>query len=274
MTFHQGVYAFILMIILPGCAVAAYSIPGGSNGIELESTRVIYPEKAKNGVAFTVTNNTSTVYLLQSRILPRMLPALGSPASEQQKAGAIVVDTTSSDTRHANHSVSLAPFIVLPPLESLTPGAGITLRIRLTKNALPADRESVFILALKAIPQQSSVEMSINQASGQMVLALQNNLKLFYRPEGLPLISSDERAKQLKFSRQGKTLTINNPTPYYLTLSNVYADTQLLSLGNRQMIAPFSSESYEIAESHFKTVRWQLIDDNGIKGAIQTQNQG
>ncbi|QIF60110.1 fimbria/pilus periplasmic chaperone [Providencia sp. PROV012] len=39
-------------------------------GIALQSTRVIYTGNAKKGISFTVTNNTSNVYLLQSRVLP------------------------------------------------------------------------------------------------------------------------------------------------------------------------------------------------------------
>lgn len=253
MKFYQGIFIAMLMFI--GFSVHA-AAPGEGEGIELQSTRVIYSGNEKKGITFTVTNRTSQLYLLQSRVIPWAV----SDSAEEPKVASV-----------DESMASVVPFIVVPPLIRFAPEDEMTLRIRLTENSLPKDRESVFILALKAIPSQSAPGRSSENEGMKIVLALQNNLKLFYRPEGLLAMDAIERSKQLQFSRQGKQLTINNPTPYYVTLGDVRLDTQPVPLDNRKMIAPFSAETYEVSLEGAKSVNWQIIDDEGRKTPSQTQ---
>ena len=142
------------------------------DGIKLQSTRVIYPGESHNGITFTVTNNTAKPFLLQSRVIPWQ-------ADEQ-------------DNVSGNQSGGV-PFIVLPPLQRLEASDALMLRIRLTRNTLPKDRESVFILSLKTIPGQEK-----NTDSASLTLAMQNNLKLFYRPEGMPEYDVSEFAREIR----------------------------------------------------------------------------
>lgn len=243
--------------------------PGDSDGITLESTRVIYPASAKNGITFTVTNHTQYVYLLQSRVLQW---AIETPA----EAPVMVEDEPIADvnitaqTEAADNVVSPS-FIVLPPLTRFAPNEAMTLRIRLTKNDFPQDQESVFLLSLKAIPSQANPSSKQDETGALMVLALQNNLKLFYRPEGLPLMSADARAEALQFSRHGAQLTINNPTPYYVTLGQVKIGNSQLDVGAKRMLAPFTSATYPDARQGATTVSWQLIDDEGQQTPLLTQ---
>nr|WP_282551858.1 molecular chaperone [Providencia rustigianii] len=168
------------------------------NGLTLHSTRVIYPHDAKNGVTYTLTNNTAIPYLLQARLLPWE----GSSSSK-----------TTGDTADAN----LTAFIALPPLQRFEPGETLTLRILQKHNLLTQDKESIAQLSLTAIPAQSK-----DAAEGaQMILAVQNNLKLFYRPAGLPEHNLDNIAEQLQFQRTKNTLTLKNPTPFYVTLASL-----------------------------------------------------
>lgn len=113
------------------------------DGIKLQSTRVIYPGESHNGITFTVTNNTAKPFLLQSRVIPWQ-------ADEQ-------------DNVSGNQSGGV-PFIVLPPLQRLEASDALTLRIRLTRNTLPKDRESVFILSLKTIPVRRKHGFSVIDA--------------------------------------------------------------------------------------------------------------
>ncbi|WP_232729378.1 fimbria/pilus periplasmic chaperone, partial [Providencia rettgeri] len=115
-------------------------------------------------MTLSLTNNAETAYLVQSWIRPW--------------------DTQDSAVKVA----SPAPFLVTPPLQRLSGKETLALRIRLTRNELPTDRESLFALMVKAIPSQSVNEASIqgNAVSGaRLVLAVETHLKLFYRPEGL-----------------------------------------------------------------------------------------
>lgn len=248
------------MCFLGAINIAHASLPSEGEGIALESTRVIYPASEKNGIKFTVINRTPYVYLLQSRILPWGREELTAKRIHEGEVNMSIEPTLQNKSEVA----TISPFIVLPPLIRFAPDDVITLRIRLTKNDLPKNRESIFILSLKAIPSQQKQADVFDESGAKMVFALQNNLKLFYRPEGIAVMNANERAKALKFSKEGTQLMINNPTPYYVTLGQVKVDSIPLDLSQQRMLAPFSSAVYDlIHKDGDKMVSWQLIDDEG-----------
>lgn len=219
--------------------------PGDSAGIALESTRVIYPGSATKGITFTVTNRSGQTYLLQSRVVPwGASPSASSPAR-------------------------VAPFIVVPPLARFAPDDALTLRIRLAKQNLPTDRESVFELSLKAIPSQSAPG---SQSESMMVLALQNNLKLFYRPMELVEMTAEARAQALQFTLHSSQLKVHNPTPYYVTLGEMKADSKTVVLGELRMLAPFSTVDVNLTGARPKSVSWNIINDDGRPTPRQSQS--
>ncbi|HEQ1858971.1 TPA: molecular chaperone [Providencia alcalifaciens] len=244
-----------LNTLLWGGIAALLSITAQANmpeeGISMQGTRLIYSAKSKNGVTFNVTNNSSQVYLLQSRVLPWRAQNT-EPAIMQ------------------NPDKKLTPFMVLPPLVRFSENETITLRIRLTENHLPVDRESAFTLALKAIPGQPAPKIAKGEGA-KMVLALQNNLKMFYRPEGLPQMDANLRAKKLQFTYRDGQLEINNPTPYYATFGELSIDGRAISQSSIPMIAPYSHVHHPIKTTGKAEIRWKIIDDLGRKTAEQTQ---
>lgn len=240
------IWISVVMVFFFLSALAQAAAPGESAGIALESTRVIYPESETKGISFTVTNRTGQTYLLQSRVVP-----WGEVPGESSSAA--------------------APFIVVPPLARFAPDDALTLRIRLTKHNLPADRESVFGLSLKAIPSQSAPG-SESEAGAKMVLALQNNLKLFYRPTELVEMKAEARSRALQFTSLGTGLKVHNPTPYYVTLGEVKADSQTVILGEQRMLAPFSTVDVNLAVTRPKSLSWNIIDDDGRPTPRQSQS--
>lgn len=227
--------------------VQAENLSQTQDGITLSNTRVIYPGDARNGVTYTLTNNTPGAYLLQSRVLPY---GNGSPENETDKA-------------------EKTPFIVLPPLTRFEPDTALTLRIRLTQNTLPQDRESVFLLALNAIPAQTE-----SGEQTRLVMSTQNNLKLFYRPAGLPPADDEKIAEQLTFVIHDKTLTVKNPSPFYITFSYLSSGNVDIELRNARMIAPFSEQSWPLPVGAAGDLRWQLITDDGLSGKTVTRPVG
>lgn len=113
-----------------------------------------------------------------------------------------------------------APFLITPPLFRMEPHKDQNLRIIYTQAAqpLPTDRESVFYLNVLEVPPKPTG----SQAAGRNYLqfAMQSRLKLFYRPAGLPgdVMKAPD---QLRFTAQGTTLDVRNPTPYYVTIGSV-----------------------------------------------------
>lgn len=222
------------------------------NGLTLHSTRIIYPHDAKNGVTYTITNNTAIPYLLQARLLPWE----GNSSSK----------TANENTEAADEN--LTAFIALPPLQRFEPGETLTLRILQKHHLLAQDKESIAQLSLTAIPAQSK-----ETAEGaQMILAVQNNLKLFYRPAGLPEHHLDNIAEQLQFQRTKNTLTLKNPTPFYVTLASLSVGKNALNLSSSRMIPPFGEAQWPLDASHMGSdIHWQLMEDDGGTDKMRTR---
>ncbi|UNH24760.1 fimbrial biogenesis chaperone [Moellerella wisconsensis] len=245
----RGISLLVVLFVQP---VWANNIQDQINGLTLHSTRIIYPHDAKNGVTYTITNNTAIPYLLQARLLPweDQSSNQGMPAN---------VETTDDN---------LIAFIALPPLQRFEPGETLTLRIRQKHHLLTQDKESIAQLSLTAIPAQSK-----ETAEGaHMVLAVQNNLKLFYRPAGLPEHNFDNIAEQLQFQRTQNTLTLKNPTPFYVTLASLSVGKNDLDLSPSRMVPPFSEREWTLDTSHVANdIHWRFIDDDGGNDKMRTR---
>ncbi|AKG72621.1 hypothetical protein WN53_18160 [Serratia fonticola] len=206
-------------------------------GIQLGSMRVVYPEANKNGTKFSLMNTSKNTFLMQSWI--RMLDG-------EDKA----------------------PFIVLPPLKRVDPQERLNLRILRTGGNLPEDRESVFYLTMRAVPTISAKQ----EGTGVVTLVLQNSIKLFYRPQGLPKDGINAVAHKLQFTRNGNQLTAINPSPFYLTLSHLAVGPYLLDKDKLQlMVPPKGQQSWQIPSSARGEVRWKLIDEMGESTQEQRQ---
>ncbi|MER1897637.1 fimbrial biogenesis chaperone, partial [Proteus mirabilis] len=78
----------------------------------------------------------------------------------------------------------------------------------------------------------------------------------------LAITSLDSHAKKITFKKVGNNVQVNNPTPYYFTVSNLKFDGKSYQSANAPMVAPFSSLNLAIDKS-IKQVSWQYIDDFG-----------
>lgn len=247
---YRLVRGIALLAALFAPLALANNIQDQINGLTLHSTRVVYPYDAKNGVTYTITNNTAIPYLLQARLLPWE----ENSSRKAENNNAEPVDD------------NLTAFIALPPLQRFEPGETLTLRILQKHNLLTQDKESIALLSLTAIPAQSK-----DTAEGaQMILAVQNNLKLFYRPVGLPEHNLDNIAEQLQFKRTQNTLTLKNPTPFYVTLASLSVGKTDLNLSPSRMVPPFGEVQWPLDASHVANdIHWQLMEDDGGTGQMR-----
>ncbi len=261
-TVKQSLTAVLMFVCFSSPLAAAPNQE--KSGITLHGTRVIFPESATGGVSYDLTNNTDELFLLQARVSPYLVTT-ADDAADSTKVNA---ETDTDTTTQAD--VIKTPIVVLPPLQRFEPREKVTLRIRLADedNALPTDRESVFALELKAIPGQFKPDAptdSTEKADGvTLQFAVQNNLKLFYRPTGLPALTAQQVSEKLQFRLQGDTLTVNNPTAYYVTFSQITLGKAVLpetDLG--PMVPPFSTQHYPVPKgaASAKLVRWQTLND-------------
>lgn len=80
-------------------------------------------------------------------------------------------------------SFSGTVFIATPPLFVLKPDKNTKIRINRVGGGLPADRESLFILNVAALP---TLENSHSvKTDNQLQIAVRNRMKIFYRPSNL-----------------------------------------------------------------------------------------
>jgi P pilus assembly chaperone PapD len=136
---------------------------------------------------------------------------------------------------------------------------------------LPTDRESFLLLKVLQVPKRSSEENLVH-------IALQHNLKLFYRPK---LSSSIEEAiKALRWSQSGTGIyQAHNNSPYYLTLTQVsLLDPEGIGCGkiiDHLIIAPFSN--YELStvtcDRPAHAVTYSFISDGGMVQIYQKDLQ-
>ena len=127
------------------------------------------------------------------------------------------------------------PFVITPPLQRLDPGKENILRILRVAGALPTDRESLFWLNVKEIPEKAKEENVLQ-------IAVRTRIKLFYRPASLPGQAVDAR-QQLQWAvmageKGGAAIKVANPTPYHITLASMKVNGGQQEI-SPQMVAPF-----------------------------------
>lgn len=235
-------YSLILMVIwLSLSLLTGYSVASPLSAVGVTfPTRVLYPQSHSKGVAVTLKNTADNDYLLQSKVVMGM-----------------------DDDRPA-------PFIVLPPLVTITAGNSQVLRLQYTGAQLPTDRESVFWLSVRIIPQSS--RQHSEQAALQLVNVFQ--LKLFYRPKAIEKEKAVATAVgKLTAHRQGaKVLVLHNPTPYYLTIAAMQQGNNLVEKqALMQMVPPFGEQRYPFSQPlNQQAVTVIAFDEQGYSTAAQS----
>lgn len=215
-----------ILIILLLC------IPAGYAGVIINTTRVIFPGN-QDSTEIQLTNSGEIPSLVQSWVDE------GDINSSPETSG--------------------APFMLVPPVTRIAGGSGQQLKIRILKNSLPRDRESVFYLNVVDIPAKTAA------TGNTLQLALRTRIKLLYRPDLLPL-PPDAVPEQISVSLSGETLILKNPAPYYFTLSAlVSGNSNTPSHISTVMLAPYSESrvTYTGHLSAGESVTLISINDKG-----------
>lgn len=210
-------------------------------GIVITGTRVIYPSD-KEFVSVQLSNVGDKVALVQSW-----------------------VDTKDST---ADPTTTKAPFIVTPPITTVDPNKGQSLRVIFNqKEKLATDRESLFWLNVLDIPAKPEAE-NVNY----LQFAIRSRLKLFYRPTGLK-IEQQQAFEKVQVQRMGNRLEINNPTPYYLNFGKsnlVLKNSNLSEITSLTYIEPFSKQQINLDHlESAKSVQLSFINDYGSLFTIE-----
>ncbi|MEX1842521.1 fimbria/pilus periplasmic chaperone [Enterobacter cloacae] len=145
-------------------------------------------------------------------------------------------------------------FVITPPLFVMKPASESAVKIMFNGKALPDDRETLYWMTVKAIPQQTK-----SGSGNSLQFASANRIKVFYRPESLGQGAGDTW-KSLTGAYRGGKVTLSNPTPYYLTTINLKIDGMPVQ---PVMVPPKSSVTLGETFSHASSVSYQTINDYG-----------
>lgn len=215
-------------------------------GILAGTTRVIYTEKDTEKTVMLVNTNAYPVFTQ------------------------VWVDDSSSNPDFEN-----PPFIVLPTVFHLLPKEIKAIRILYNKMPLATDRESVYWLNLYEIP---AVKKSSLAGNGLNV-AMNTQLKVFFRPKQLKPMQIDEINSNLRFEltengAQSAQLDMYNTTAYHvtainLTLLNKTTGAIAYTLLNT-MASPFGQSVLNENRIDFNpaqtyVMQYTLLDDQGNK---------
>ncbi|WP_312629567.1 fimbria/pilus periplasmic chaperone [Scandinavium sp.] len=215
-------------MLIPGFFLILFAAPSlvHADGIVLGGTRIVYPAGQKQtSISVRNTSNQSR-YLVQSWI---------------EDAGG----------KKTND------FILTPPLYVSNPGNENTLRLMFSGPSLAEDRETLYYLTAKAVP---AVEKNKTDGKNTLLLAAATRIKVFYRPKNLPL-QVEAAPSKLTFTRQGKNVVVNNPTPYYITL--VQMKVSGIALRESPMVPPFGQESFTLPEAKGGAFSFETMNDYG-----------
>lgn len=191
------------------------------------------------------------------------------------------------DNGEGNPNYLNSPFVVTPPVFRMQPEQNNSIRIIFKGNSLPQDRESVYWLNLYEIPGKSkdiSTNFELNQA--YLNLAMNTQLKIFYRPKKLKKIGIEEIISQLNFSfehLEGKTyLVCQNLSPYNVSFSKlkiVSANEEMLVEQMMDMMTKSLSYkryllSHDVEITQPIRIEFDVIDDDGkLKSSIFNFNK-
>jgi len=249
--FSKVKFCFAVVSCAISCVPGAYSSQDVNiinrqkvYGLEVGSTRLIYQLESKSA-SLRVKNNQPYPILVQSSVY-----------KEDKK--------------------SEGPFIVTPPIQRLEADAQTRLRVILTENNMPNNKEALFWLCVKGVPpvnidvgddspmEDSSTKFNVNILSSSCI-------KLITRPKSVK-ITTEEAGKRVEWRIQGNDVIAKNNTPVYINFSNIKFNGSDIFLRNNY-IEPYSEIKFEVTKKRSQNdIEWAILDDYGVERKSQKKN--
>jgi len=198
-----------------------------SAGVQVGTTRIIFIE-GKKEASVSLDNQDSTPYLIKSWA--------------------------------ENDKIAGSHFMVTPPLFRLEGNQKNVVRIFKLDGALPADRESLFFFNTTAIPASTE-----DTSRNTLQIAVRTKLKLIFRPKALKDDMPTSFVGNLTWEKKNNTLTVRNPSPYYINFMSVAVNSVPVELKDVNYVAPFSSATFMLKNANAASgkIEWIAINDFG-----------
>lgn len=164
---------------------------------------------------------------------------------------------------HSTPDNASPAFVVLPPMLKLLPGEQREIRLLGTGVGLAADSESMFWLNVYQIPPE---QVSATHAE-KVRLALRTQLKVLWRPRGVPDLNIDSM-NMLSFIHKSGVIYAKNKTKWNITLSDVVmsnysSDGLLVPPGEERAIFTINAP---VARNN--KIDFAVINDDGNKWGL------
>ncbi|HAX3198921.1 TPA: fimbria/pilus periplasmic chaperone [Escherichia albertii] len=199
-------------------------------GIVIYGTRIIYPAENKE-VMVQLMNQGNRSSLVQAWI-------------------------DDGDTSLPPEKIQV-PFMLTPPVAKVGANSGQQIKIRIMPNRLPTNKESIFYLNILDIPPNSPED----EGKNALKFAIQNRIKLFYRPVGVASVNK-ETFKKLRVNNSSNGLVIKNGSANWVTISDVKANSVKVNY-ETIMIAPQESQRVDVKNHNANSWQLTIIDDHG-----------
>lgn len=173
----------ILAALLVITALPAWS------GVYIYGTRVIYPAAQKE-VTVQLMNKGDRSALVQAWI-----------------------DDGNTQTPPEKLNV---PFLLTPPVVKVNGNSGQQLKIKLLNANLPQNQESLYYLNVLDIPPNADN----NAGKNKLKFALQNRIKLIYRPASVARVNKEIFSK-IDIMRTNNGITVKNNSANWLTITEI-----------------------------------------------------
>ncbi len=201
-------------------------------GVVIGSTRLIYEGSQKES-SLRVSNPDKTSYLIEA------------------------------STESTVNGAQKTPFTISPMQYRLDAGQQNVQHVALSGGNLPADKESLYWVNIKATPVVEQKEKK-----NTLQLGIKTHIKLIYRPQALKG-TPEEVTEKLQWQRNGNNLQVTNPTPFYMNFMSISVDGKEVKPAT--YVAPGATESFVLpANVNGGNVTWKLISDEGSVGKEHT----
>ena len=206
-----------------------------NSAINLDRTRVIFNDNEQSITVMLSNQNAESPFLAQSWL-----------------------------TDENRNKISM-PLMALPALQRIEPkGHSLISLVKTGQLAhLPQDRESLFYLNVREIPPKPD-------KANVLQIAIQSEIKVFYRPQPITPAKGEVWQHRLKIIKSGKQFRIENPTPYYVTVSNILRQAKnttpnpvRLLEGNAFMVPPQGNINVDVTNGRTDKFYLYYVNDFG-----------
>lgn len=262
---HNPIWQRLLLASVFLMGVAAEPVYAESTGLRFYPMQLDYTAADhKGGITLNVMNNSPQVFLLKGSVSP-MDPDTG---------------------RTGREDAPTPPFVILPPLARLEAKGQYAFRVRQAGGQLPQDRESACIVSVTAIPgvtemtrppllpgatstSHSAAPHEQKPQGSELQIALRMNMRVFYRPEGVPARDNADVASRLVFRAEGRTLKVENPTPYFVRFTALsVAGKKIKDEALQAYIPPKSNHAFPVDSPARGAVTWTFSGDKETRHAV------